>query len=66
MVAKIDPEGNARAEAIRRRIAAKGLTIAEFGRLAGFSRNVTYGVLKGRKLRPDEIVRIDSVLGAEV
>ncbi len=65
MAAKIDPEATARAEAIRKRIAAKGLTIAEFGRRAGFSRNITYGVLKGRKLRAPEVERVNAILGPE-
>ena len=65
MAAKIDQEASARAEVLRRRIAAKGLTIADFGRKVGFSRNITYGVLKGRKLRPDEVERVNSVLGPE-
>lgn len=65
MAANTDPESTARAAAIRKRIAAKGLTIAEFGREAGFSRNITYGVLKGRKLRPPEIERVNAVLGPD-
>ena len=65
MAAKIDPEASARAEVLRRRIAAKGLTIADFGRKVGFSRNITYGVLKGRKLRPDEVERVNAILGPE-
>lgn len=65
MPANTDPETTARAAAIRRRIAAKGLTIAEFGRKAGFSRNITYGVMKGRKLRPPEIERVNAILGPE-
>lgn len=65
MAAKINPEASARAEVLRRRIAAKGLTIADFGRKVGFSRNVTYGVLKGRKLRPDEVERVNAILGPE-
>jgi transcriptional regulator with XRE-family HTH domain len=65
MAAKIDPEATARAEALRRRIAAKGLTIAEFGRQVGFTRNTTYGVLKGRKLRPPEVERVNAILGPE-
>jgi hypothetical protein len=66
MAAKIDPEAAARAEALRRRIAAKGLTIADFGRQVGFTRNVTYGVLKGRKLKPDEAARVDELLGRAI
>jgi len=66
MAGKTDPEASARAQAIRRRIAAKGLTIAEFGRKAGFSRNITYGVLKGRKLRPPETERVNAILGPDV
>jgi predicted transcriptional regulator len=65
MATKVDPKATERAEALRRRIAAKGLTIAEFGRLVGFTRNTTYGVLKGRKLRPAEVERVDAVLGPD-
>jgi predicted transcriptional regulator len=65
MAGNNDQEAYARAVALRKRIAAKGLTIAEFGRKAGFSRNVTYGVLKGRRLRPPEEERVDSILGPE-
>jgi len=65
MASKPDPEATARADAIRRRIAAKGLTIAEFGRKIGFSRNITYGIMKGRKLRPPEIERVNALLGAD-
>jgi hypothetical protein len=65
MPANTDPETTARVAAIRRRIAAKGLTIADFGRKVGFSRNITYGVLKGRKLRPPEVARVDAILGPD-
>ena len=65
MPGSIDPETTARAAAIRRRIAGKGLTIAEFGRKAGFSRNVTYGMMKGRKLRPSEMEHVDTILGVK-
>jgi hypothetical protein len=65
MAAKSDPTAVDRAHHLRQRIAAKGLTIADFGRQVGFSRNVTYGVLKGRKLRPGETRKIDEVLGSD-
>ena len=58
-------EAAARAKRLRERIAARGMTIAAFGRQAGFSRNVTYGVLKGRKLKQIEIDRVDAVLGPD-
>ena len=55
----------ARKKRLRERIAARGLTIAEFGRQVGFTRNITYGVLRGRRLRPGEAERIDAVLGPD-
>ena len=65
MPEKTDPEAAARAAAIRKRIVAKKMTIADFGRKVGFTRNITYGVMKGRKLKPDEAARIDDLLGPE-
>lgn len=63
MASSTDPEAAARAAALRKRIAAKNLTIADFGRQVGFTRNITYGVLKGRKLKPEEAARVDAILG---
>jgi len=65
MPSSTDPKAAARSAAIRKRITAKGMTIAEFGRKAGFTRNITYGVLKGRKLKPGEASRLDDLLGPE-
>lgn len=58
-------EAAARSKRLRERIAAKGLTIADFGRQAGFTRNVTYGVLKGRKLKQVEVERVNAILGPD-
>ena len=63
MAAQDGVEGTARAKLLRQRIKAAGLTIAEFGRKAEFSRNTTYGIVKGRPLRPEEAARIDAILG---
>lgn len=57
-----DPAAAKRAADLRRRIAAAGLTIAEFRRRSGLSRNVVYALSKGREIKPDESERIDRVL----
>lgn len=54
-----------RAERLRERIAAKNLTLAEFARRANLSRNVMYGLAKGRAPKPEETSRIDAVLGPD-
>jgi hypothetical protein len=60
---KIDDPGiTARAADLRRRIKAAGLTIAEFRRRSGLTRNVVYALSKGRAIRPEERTRIDAVL----
>jgi hypothetical protein len=65
MPSSSDSEAAARAAALRKRLAAKKMTIADFGRRAGFTRNITYGVMKGRKLKPAEAARVDDLLGPE-
>ena len=55
----------ARAERLRQRIAAKGLSLAEFARQAGLTRNVMYGLGKGREPRPEEHERIERILGPD-
>lgn len=57
-----DEEHETRAAVLRERIKKAGLTIAEFRRRAGLSRNVTYAISKGRKPTADEQRRIDSAL----
>lgn len=57
-----DQEHQARAAALRERIKKAGLTIAEFRRRAGLSRNVAYAISKGRELSPEEQHRIDQAL----
>ena len=54
-----------RAKRLRARIAAKDLTLAEFARRAQLSRNVMYGLAKGRVAKEAEKARIDGVLGPE-
>jgi hypothetical protein len=51
-----------RAVDLRRRIKAAGITIAEFRRRSGLSRNVVYALSKGRAIKPEEQRQIDSVL----
>lgn len=60
-----DDEAALRAERLRDRIAAKGLTLAEFARRANLTRNVMYGLGKGRAPKPNEQARIDAVLELE-
>jgi hypothetical protein len=43
-------------------VARSGLNLAAFGRAAGFTRNVTYGLSKGRKPTPEELQRIAEIL----
>jgi transcriptional regulator with XRE-family HTH domain len=60
-----DSDASARAKRLRERIAAKGLTLAEFARRAALSRNVMYGLGKGRAPKPAEQARMDAILGPE-
>ena len=53
----------ARAEALRQRIAAAGLTLAEFGRRAGLTRNVVYRLAKGQEPSKDQQAAIERALG---
>jgi transcriptional regulator with XRE-family HTH domain len=55
----------ARAKRLRERISAKGFTLAEFARQANVTRNVMYGLGKGRVPTASEKARIDDVLGSE-
>jgi transcriptional regulator with XRE-family HTH domain len=57
-----DPVKAARAADLRRRIKAAGLTIAEFMRRSGLSRNIVYALSKGREATPGETERINRVL----
>jgi hypothetical protein len=57
-----DAEHEGRASALRNRIETAGLTIAEFRRRAGFSRNIAYAISKGREMTPDERKRADKAL----
>ena len=65
MAEEKDAAAEARAKRLRERIAAKGLTLAEFARRASLSRNVMYGLGKGRAPRSEEAARIDAVLGPD-
>lgn len=53
-----------RAAKLRARISTAGLTIAQFQRKSGLSRNVVYCLAKGQKPKPDQQAKIDGVLGA--
>ncbi len=69
-VQEADPSRHAenvfRARRFRERIAAKGYTLAEFGRQAGITRNVLYGLSKGRVPKPDVQKTIVALLGADL
>jgi hypothetical protein len=56
-------EAAARAVDFRRRIAAAGITIREFQRRTGLTRNVVYGLTKGRKPPAERQRLIESILG---
>ncbi len=60
-----ESEASERAKRLRERIAAKGLTLAEFARRADLTRNVMYGLAKGRAPNPAERARMDAVLGPD-
>jgi transcriptional regulator with XRE-family HTH domain len=57
-----ESDASERAKRLRERIAAKGLTLAEFARRAKLSRNVMYGLAKGRAPKPDEEARMGAIL----
>jgi hypothetical protein len=59
-----DSDYAARAAQLRQKLKAAGLTIAEFRRRAGLSRNVAYALSKGRIPTADEQQRIDRVIQA--
>lgn len=56
------PDHETRAKDLRDRIRGARLTIAEFRRRAGLSRNVAYSISKGRKATAEEQKRIDQAL----
>lgn len=60
-----ESEASERAKRLRERIRAKGLTLAEFARRAELSRNVMYGLGKGRAPKPAEKARMDAILGPD-
>lgn len=60
-----DAQHEARAMALREQIKHAGLTIAQFQRRAGFSRNVAYAISKGRLTTPEEQQRIDAALSLD-
>jgi transcriptional regulator with XRE-family HTH domain len=60
-----ESDASDRATRLRARIAAKGLTIAEFARQAGLTRNVMYGLSKGRAPKAPEKAKIEAVLGPD-
>lgn len=63
--AAIGDEQKSRAERFRARVAAKGMTLAEFARRAGLTRNVLWGLSQGRPPKPDVAKKIDSILGPD-
>jgi predicted transcriptional regulator len=58
-----DEESAARASALRKRLAERGLTIAEFRRRSGLTRNVVYALSKGKKPSDEQQSKISIVLG---
>lgn len=60
-----ESDARVRASRLRERIAAKGLTLAEFARQAGLTRNVMYGLGKGKLPKPSEKARMDAILGLD-
>ncbi|TAM58898.1 hypothetical protein EPN52_09680 [bacterium] len=54
-----------RAEAFRRRVAAAGLSFAEFSRRTGISRNIVYRLTKGQKPKPADQTKLEATLGTE-
>ncbi|MBC5810503.1 MAG: helix-turn-helix transcriptional regulator [Candidatus Eremiobacteraeota bacterium] len=44
---------------LRSRLAAAGLTLAEFQRRSGLSRNVVYNLARGQQPKPDHVSKIE-------
>jgi hypothetical protein len=63
-VRTVDDEARQRAAALRARISAAGVTIAQFQRKSGLSRNVVYCLAKGQMPKPDQQAKVDAALGA--
>lgn len=61
-----DPLAQRRATELRARVAKAGMTLAEFGRRAGFGRSVVWRLAKGG--RPSAVAqqKIDAVLGRQL
>ncbi len=62
---EMDPGRVIAAAELRRRIEQRGLTIAEFRRRSGLTRNVVYALTMGRPPRTSEKDAIDRVLGPD-
>ena len=60
-----DEESAARATVFRDRLAELGLTIAEFRRRSGLTRNVVYALSKGKKPNAEQRARMSTVLGGQ-
>lgn len=60
-------EGDAknREDALRKRLTELGLTLAEFRRRSGLSRNVVYRLSKGGAPNPEQADRMNAVLQGE-
>lgn len=61
----IDGEMARRARRFRDRVAAKGMTLAEFARRAGLTRNVLWGLSQGRAPKPEIKKKMDALLGPD-
>jgi hypothetical protein len=60
---KSDSDAQVRRAALRARLADLGLTVAEFRRRTGLTRNVVYRLSKGGKPTPDQAGKMKGVLG---
>ncbi|MDP9024951.1 MAG: helix-turn-helix transcriptional regulator [Candidatus Eremiobacteraeota bacterium] len=58
---KSDVDAQVRAVMLRARLAELGLTLAEFGRRSGLSRNVVYRLSKGGKPTPEQVAAMKSM-----
>jgi transcriptional regulator with XRE-family HTH domain len=58
-------EEELRATEFRRRLAAAGLTLAEFSRKSGVTRNIVYRLTRGQKPKASDQEKIEAVLGRQ-
>jgi len=57
-----EDEAKMREVALRKRLSELGLSLAEFRRRAGLSRNVVYRLSKGGKPSPDQAAKMEPIL----